>query len=190
MKFIETEIPGIFIIEPKVFEDERGYFYESFSQKEFEEHIGPVNFVQNNQSKSSYGVVRGLHYQKPPYAQAKLVRCTQGKLIDIAVDVRKDSPYFMKHVMVELSEDNHRQLYIPKGFAHGFVVLSETAILQYKCDNYYNKESDGGIYVLDEKLGLNIKDLIDIEPILSEKDKNQQLLNYNDLVFEYNNLNN
>ena len=128
MNIIETEIQGVFIIEPKVFGDSRGYFFESFSKKEFESRIGPVEFVQDNESKSCYGVVRGLHFQKPPHAQAKLVRVVKGKVLDVAVDLRKDSPTYGKHVTVELSEDNHRQVFIPKGFAHGFSVLSEEAV--------------------------------------------------------------
>lgn len=186
MKFIETEIPGVFIIEPKVFADNRGYFYESFSQKDFEEHIGKINFVQDNQSKSSGNVVRGLHYQKPPYAQSKLVRCTQGRLIDIAVDIRQGSPTYRKHVMIELSEDNFRQLFIPKGFAHGFYVLSDTAVLQYKCDEFYHKEADAGINIMDKSLGLGLDDLFnDREPVMSSKDLELSDLNDFELDFKY-----
>lgn len=137
MNFIKTAIDGVFIIEPKVFNDPRGYFFEAFKQEEFEKNIGNVNFVQDNESKSSYGVLRGLHYQKGEYSQAKLVRVIKGKVVDVAVDIRKSSPTFGKHVMVELSEDNKRQLFIPRGFAHGFLVLSQEAIFTYKVDNVY-----------------------------------------------------
>ena len=140
MEAIKTAIPGVFILEPRVFNDSRGYFFESFSQREFERLIGPINFVQDNESKSSYGVVRGLHFQKPPYAQSKLVRCVRGRVLDVAVDIRKGSPTYMQYVSCELTEDNHRQFFIPKGFAHGFAVLSETAVFQYKCDEYYHRD--------------------------------------------------
>ena len=136
MNVIETEIPGVVIIEPRIFEDARGYFFESFSQKEFSEKVADITFVQDNESKSTYGVMRGLHYQKPPYTQSKLVRVVKGAVLDVAVDMRKSSPTFGKHVAVELTAENHRQFFIPKGFAHGFVVLSEEAIFQYKCDNF------------------------------------------------------
>lgn len=176
MEFKETEIKGVFVIEPRVFGDSRGYFFESYSKKEFDEKIGyEVNFVQDNQSKSSYGVMRGLHFQKPPYCQAKLVRCTQGRVIDVAVDLREGSPTYGKHVAVELSEDNHRTFFIPHGFAHGFAVLSETAVFQYKCDNYYHPESEGGISIVDESLGIDWG--IDMEKaLLSDKDKNHPML--------------
>ena len=140
MKIIETEIDGVFIIKPTIFEDSRGYFFESYSQKQFEEKIGKINFVQDNESKSSYGVVRGLHFQHPPYAQSKLVRCVKGDVLDVAVDLRLGSPTFGKYVAVELTEDNHLQLFIPKGFAHGFSVLSDVAVFQYKCDEFYHPE--------------------------------------------------
>lgn len=140
-----TAIEGVCIIEPKVFGDERGYFYESFSRRDFEEKVGRVDFCQDNQSFSHYGVLRGLHFQKPPYAQAKLVRVIEGRVVDVAVDIRKGSPTFGRHVAVELSGDNHRQFFIPRGFAHGFVVLSETALFQYKCDNFYHPEAEGSI---------------------------------------------
>lgn len=184
MNFIETKIPGVYIIEPKIFGDNRGYFYESYSQREFDEHIRPIQFVQDNQSKSVKNVVRGLHYQKLPYAQSKLVRCPKGKVMDIAVDIRKYSPTYRQFVMVELSEDNHRQLFIPQGFAHGFITLSDEAILQYKCDNFYNKDADAGISILDESLGLNISEYV-TELIMSEKDMNQPLLDDNKLDFIY-----
>ena len=139
MEVIKTEIDGVVIIEPRIFKDDRGYFYESFSQREFEEKVCQTTFVQDNQSKSSYGVLRGLHFQKPPYCQSKLVRCIKGAVLDVAVDLRKGSPTFGKYVAVELSEDNHRQFFVPRGFAHGFAVLTEEAVFQYKCDNFYNK---------------------------------------------------
>lgn len=170
MNIIKTEIEGVIIIEPKVFGDDRGYFFESFSQRKFEEKVCKTTFVQDNESKSKYGVLRGLHFQKSPYAQAKLVRVVKGKVLDVAVDIRKDSPTFGKHVATEISEDNKRQLFIPKGFAHGFVVLSEEAIFQYKCDNYYAQEYEGGILWNDPTLNIDWKlPMEDI--ILSEKDK-------------------
>lgn len=170
MNIIETEIQGVFIIEPKVFGDSRGYFFESFSKKEFDSKIGPVEFVQDNESKSCYGVVRGLHFQKPPHAQAKLVRVVKGKVLDVAVDLRKDSPTYGKHVAVELSEDNHRQVFIPKGFAHGFSVLSEEAVFQYKCDDYYAPETEGAVAWNDPELNIDWRIPADMM-ILSEKDK-------------------
>lgn len=164
MNVIDTELEGVKIIEPTIFKDARGYFFESFSQKEFNEKVAPITFVQDNESKSTYGVIRGLHYQKPPYAQSKLVRCVRGKVLDVAVDIRKGSPTYGKHVAVELSEDNHRQLFIPKGFAHGFAVLSDEAIFQYKCDEFYHPEVADGISVIDETLGIDwkIKDKINV----------------------------
>ena len=137
MEVIKTAIEGVFIIEPRLFKDDRGYFFESFSQREFNEKVRKVNFVQDNESKSSYGVLRGLHFQKPPYAQSKLVRVIKGAVLDVAVDIRKGSPTFGKYVSVELTEDNHRQFFIPRGFAHGFSVLTDEVIFQYKCDNFY-----------------------------------------------------
>ena len=169
MEVIKTAIEGVVIIEPKVFKDARGYFFESFSQREFEEKVRPINFVQDNESMSSYGVMRGLHFQTPPYTQSKLVRCVKGRVLDVAVDIRKGSPTFGKYVAVELTEDNHRQLFIPRGFAHGFAVLSETAIFQYKCDNFYAPEADGGISIKDESLGIDWQIPTD-KAILSEKD--------------------
>ena len=164
MNVIDTELEGVKIIEPTIFKDARGYFFESFSQKEFNEKVAPITFVQDNESKSTYGVIRGLHYQKPPYAQSKLVRCVRGKVLDVAVDIRKGSPTYGKHVAVELSEDNHRQLFIPKGFAHGFAVLSDEAVFQYKCDEFYHPEVADGISVIDETLGIDwkIKDKINV----------------------------
>ena len=143
MNVITTKIDGVVIIEPRVFEDARGYFFESFSQREFVEKVSPVDFVQDNESKSSFGVIRGLHFQRPPYTQSKLVRCVKGAVLDVAVDIRKESPTYGQHVAVELTEDNHRQLFIPKGFAHGFAVLSDIAVFQYKCDEFYHPESEG-----------------------------------------------
>ncbi len=155
MNYIKTEIDGVFIIEPKVFSDARGYFFEAFKKEEFEANIGKVDFVQDNESKSSYGVLRGLHYQKGEYSQAKLVRVIKGKVLDVAVDIRKSSPTFGKHVMVELSEDNKRQLFIPRGFAHGFLVMSEEAIFTYKVDNVYAPQSEASIRFNDETLNIN-----------------------------------
>ena len=155
MNVIKTTISGLLIIEPRIFKDARGYFFESFSQREFEELVGPVHFVQDNESKSTYGVVRGLHFQKPPYTQAKLVRCTQGRVLDVAVDIRKGSPTFGKSFSAVLSEENHLQLFIPKGFAHGFSVLSQTAVFQYKCDEFYHPEADAGILYSDPALAID-----------------------------------
>ncbi|MBR5828787.1 MAG: dTDP-4-dehydrorhamnose 3,5-epimerase, partial [Bacteroidaceae bacterium] len=155
MNIIKTDIEGVLILEPRMFKDERGYFYESFSQREFEENVCRTTFVQDNQSMSVYGVVRGLHFQKPPFCQSKLVRCIKGAVLDVAVDIRKGSPTFGKYVAVELTEDNHRQFFVPRGFAHGFAVLSEEAVFQYKCDNYYNKESEGAIAWNDEKIAVD-----------------------------------
>nr|WP_306447991.1 dTDP-4-dehydrorhamnose 3,5-epimerase [Odoribacter splanchnicus] len=169
MKAIKTAIEGVVIIEPRIFTDARGYFFESFSQKEFDEKVRPIRFVQDNESKSSYGVMRGLHFQQPPFSQSKLVRCVKGRVLDVAVDIRKGSPTYGQHVAVELTEDNHRQFFVPRGFAHGFAVLSETAIFQYKCDNFYAPEADGGISIKDESLGIDWQ--IPMEnAILSEKD--------------------
>ena len=175
MNIIETPIKGLLIIEPRIFEDARGYFFESFSQKEFDEKIGPITFVQDNESKSSYGVMRGLHFQRPPYTQSKLVRCVKGSVLDVAVDIRKGSPTYGQHVAVELSEDNHRQFFISKGFAHGFAVLSETAVFQYKCDEFYHPEADDGISILDDSLGIDWRIPKD-KVILSEKDTKHMLL--------------
>ena len=184
MEVITTAIEGLVIIEPKVFKDARGYFFESFSQREFEEKVRKVNFVQDNESKSCYGVIRGLHFQKPPHAQAKLVRVIKGRVLDVAVDIRKGSPTYGKHVAVELTEDNHRQFFIPKGFAHGFAVLSETAVFQYKCDEFYHPEADGGISITDESLGINWQ-IPTEEAILSEKDTKHPNLKDFESPFEY-----
>ena len=184
MRVIETAIEGAIIIQPKVFSDDRGYFFESFSQKEFEEKVCKTVFVQDNESKSKYGVLRGLHFQKMPYAQSKLVRVVKGKVLDVAVDIRKGSPTFGKHVAVELSDDNKLQFFVPRGFAHGFVVLSEEAIFQYKCDNYYTPESEGGIMWNDP--ALNIDWQIPLEDvILSGKDKINPVLSASDYLFDF-----
>lgn len=169
MDVIRTEIDGVVIIEPKIFGDARGYFFESFSQREFEEKVRKINFVQDNESMSSYGVMRGLHFQRPPFTQSKLVRCVKGAVLDVAVDIRKGSLTYGQHVAVELTEDNHRQFFVPRGFAHGFAVLSETAIFQYKCDNFYAPQADGGISIKDESFGIDWKIPTD-KALLSEKD--------------------
>ena len=170
MEVIKTGIEGVVVIEPRIFKDERGYFFESFSSKRFEEEICKTTFVQDNESKSSYGVLRGLHFQKGEYAQAKLVRVVQGKVLDVAVDIRKDSPTFGQHVAVELSDENKRQFFVPRGFAHGFVVLSKEAIFQYKCDNFYAPEHEGGIAWNDPALGIDWK-IDHKDALLSGKDK-------------------
>ena len=170
MEIIKTDIEGLIIIKPQIFKDSRGYFFESFSQREFNEKVTPIQFVQDNESCSSYGVMRGLHFQKPPYSQSKLVRCVKGSVLDVAIDIRKGSPTYGKHVAVELSAENHLQFFIPKGFAHGYVVLSKEAIFQYKCDEFYTPQSEGGIQLLDESLGINWPISAD-KAILSDKDK-------------------
>ena len=184
MNVIHTEIPGLAIIEPKVFGDERGYFFESFSERVFKELVADVNFVQDNESKSCYGVLRGLHFQKPPHAQSKLVRVVKGRVLDVAVDIRKGSPTFGKHVAVELTEDNHRQFFIPRGFAHGFAVLSDEAVFQYKCDNYYAPQSEGAIAWNDPELAISWG-LPEEKVILSAKDSLNPLLKEADIPFEY-----
>ena len=185
MEVIKTSIEGVVIIEPRIFKDARGYFFESFSQKEFDEKVRPIHFVQDNESKSSYGVMRGLHFQRPPYTQSKLVRCVRGRVLDVAVDIRKGSPTYGQHVAVELSEENHRQFFIPRGFAHGFAVLSETAIFQYKCDNFYAPQADGGISILDASLDIDWH-LPQEAALLSEKDTRHPQLRDFDTPFEYN----
>ena len=170
MKVIDTEIEGLVILEPQVFGDDRGYFFESFSLKRFEEKVSKTVFVQDNESKSKYGVLRRLHYQLPPYTQAKLVRVVKGRVLDVAVDIRKGSPTFGKHVAVELSEENKLQFFLPKGFAHGFAVLSEEAVFQYKCDEYYAPDHEGAIRYDDPELGIDWKLPVE-DIILSEKDK-------------------
>ena len=169
MRIIDTEIDGLKILEPKVFTDSRGYFFESYSKRLFDEEVAKVDFVQDNESCSTFGVIRGLHFQRPPYCQAKLVRCVKGRVLDVAVDIRKGSPTYGHHVAVELSDENHLQFFIPHGFAHGFSVLSEVAIFQYKCDNYYHPESEGGISIMDSSLGIDWH-IDPKEAILSEKD--------------------
>ncbi len=185
MEVIKTAIEGLVIIEPRVFKDDRGYFFESFSQREFDEKVRPIHFVQDNESMSSYGVMRGLHFQRPPFTQSKLVRCVKGKVLDVAVDIRKGSPTYGQHVAVELTEDNHCQFFVPRGFAHGFAVLSETAIFQYKCDNFYAPEADGGISIQDESLGIDWG-IPAAEAILSAKDLNHIQLKDFDSPFEIN----
>ena len=175
MNVIHTDIKDVVIIEPRVFKDARGYFFESYSKKEFDEKVHPVDFVQDNESCSAKGVLRGLHFQMPPYTQSKLVRCVKGAVLDVAVDIRKGSPTYGCHVAVELTESNRLQMFIPRGFAHGFAVLSDIAVFQYKCDNFYHPEADGGISVLDPSLGIDWR--ISVEnAILSEKDTKHPLL--------------
>ena len=185
MEIIKTAIEGLVIIEPRIFKDARGYFFESFSQKEFDEKVMPIRFVQDNESMSSYGVMRGLHFQRPPFTQSKLVRCVKGRVLDVAVDIRKGSPTYGQHVAIELNEDNHRQVFIPRGFAHGFAVLSETAIFQYKCDNFYAPEADGGISIMDESLGIDWQ-IPTEKAILSEKDIKHLCLKDFVSPFDYN----
>ena len=175
MQVIKTAIDGVVIIEPKVFHDQRGYFFESYNQQEFNEKVHPVNFVQDNESMSSRGVMRGLHFQLPPFTQAKLVRCVKGAVLDVAVDIRKGSPTYGQHVTVELTEENHRQFFVPRGFAHGFAVLSNVAVFQYKCDNFYAPQADAGISILDQSLGIDWH-IPTAEAILSEKDTKHPLL--------------
>ncbi len=175
MEFKETKIKGVYIIEPKVFNDARGYFFEAWKKEEFEAHVGPIEFVQDNESKSSYGVLRGLHYQKGEFSQAKLVRVIKGKVLDVAVDIRKSSPTFGQHVMVELSDENKRQFFIPRGFAHGFLVLSDEAIFTYKVDNVYAPQADAGIRWNDPDVAIQWP--IELDKVLtSEKDLKQPFL--------------
>lgn len=185
MNVINTEIPGVVIIEPRVFEDARGYFFESFSQRDFDAQVREVRFVQDNESKSSYGVLRGLHFQKPPHAQSKLVRVVKGAVLDVAVDIRKGSPTFGKHVAVELSEQNHRQFFIPRGFAHGFVVLTDEVVFQYKCDNFYAPQFEGAIAWNDPDLNIDWKVPAD-KVLLSAKDMNHPCLKDVEWLFDYN----
>jgi dTDP-4-dehydrorhamnose 3,5-epimerase len=170
MNYVQTAIDGVWLIEPKVFADSRGYFMETFKQEEFDANIGQVNFVQDNESKSSFGVLRGLHYQKGEFSQAKLVRVIKGRVLDVAVDLRRSSPTFGQHVSVELSEDNKRQFFIPRGFAHGFLVLSDEAIFAYKADNVYAPQAEASMLYCDSKLGINWP-VAESQLILSEKDK-------------------
>ena len=183
MEVIRTAIDGVVIIEPRIFEDARGYFFESFSQREFEQKVRKIDFVQDNESMSSYGVMRGLHFQRPPYTQSKLVRVVKGRVLDVAVDIRKGSPTYGRHVAVELTEENHRQFFVPRGFAHGFAVLSETAVFQYKCDNYYHPEADGGISIVDPSLGIDWQ-IDPADAILSDKDKKHPVLAEFETPFE------
>lgn len=177
MTIVKTGIEGVFVIEPRVFGDSRGYFFESYNERDFAEQTGiNVRFVQDNESRSHYGVVRGLHFQLPPYAQAKLVRVVEGCVLDVAVDIRHDSPTYGQHVAVELSADNKRQFFLPKGFAHGFAVLSETAMFQYKCDEYYHPEAEGAIAWDDPTLAIDWK-VAAADVLLSEKDRHHQLFN-------------
>ena len=175
MNIVKTAIDGAVIIEPRVFGDHRGYFFESFSEKWFSENVCNTRFVQDNESRSKFGVLRGLHFQTPPFTQSKLVRCLKDKVLVVPVDIRKGSPTYAQHVLVELSEDNHRQFFVPRGFAHGFAVLSDTAIFQYKCDNFYAPQADGGISILDESLGIDWQIPTD-KALLSEKDLKHALL--------------
>ena len=183
MEVIKTDIEGVVIIEPRLFRDGRGYFFESYSEKDFNAQVREVRFVQDNESKSSYGVLRGLHFQKPPYAQSKLVRVIKGAVLDVAVDIRKGSPTFGKHVAVKLTEDNHRQFFIPRGFAHGFSVLTPEVIFQYKCDNFYAPQSEGALAWDDPDLGIDWRaDRV----ILSEKDRHHPRLKDAEWLFDYN----
>ena len=185
MNIIKTEIDGVVILEPRIFNDSRGYFFESFSERDFNNNVRQVHFVQDNESKSTYGVLRGLHFQKPPYAQSKLVRVIKGTVLDVAVDIRRGSPTFGKHVAVELSEDNHRQFFIPRGFAHGFAVLTDEVVFQYKCDNFYAPQSEGAIAWDDPELGINWK-IPASDVILSDKDRCHPHLTQAEWLFDYN----
>lgn len=190
MEIIKTAIKDVLIIEPRVFKDARGYFFESFSQREFDEKVTPIlghsiNFVQDNESMSRRGVMRGLHFQRPPFTQSKLVRCVRGAVLDVAVDIRKGSPTYGQHVAVELTEENHRQFFVPRGFAHGFAVLSDIAVFQYKCDEFYHPEADGGISIVDNSLGIDWK-ISDAEAILSEKDTKHSMLKDFESPFDIN----
>jgi dTDP-4-dehydrorhamnose 3,5-epimerase len=184
MNIIQTSIPDVLIIEPRLFKDDRGYFFESFNQKEFDEKVRPITFVQDNESKSTYGVLRGLHYQKMPYSQSKIVRVIKGKVLDVAVDIRKGSPTFGQHAAVELNEDNYRQSFIPRGFAHGFSVLSEEVIFQYKCDNFYAPQSEGALAWDDPDLHIDWQIPAD-KVILSAKDKAHPRLKDATDLFDY-----
>lgn len=175
MRVYKCDIDGVYIIEPRIFEDARGHFFEAFSEREFAEQVRDCHFVQENEAKSSYGVVRGLHFQLPPHAQSKLVRVIKGRILDVAVDIRKDSPTFGKHIAIELSDENHLQIFIPHGFAHGYSVLSEEAVVEYKCDNYYAPESEGAIAWDDEALAIDWAIPAE-QVILSEKDKHHPTL--------------
>lgn len=184
MKVIQTAIPGVVIIEPRIFNDERGYFFESFSQRDFNQEVREIHFVQDNESKSSYGVLRGLHFQKTPYAQSKLVRVIKGSVLDVAVDIRKGSPTFGQHVAVELTGDNHRQFFIPRGFAHGFSVQTDEVVFQYKCDNFYAPQAEGALAWNDPDLHIDWR-LPEADVILSEKDRHHPRLKDADWLFDY-----
>lgn len=184
MNIIQTPIEGVVIVEPRLFQDARGYFFESFSLREFCKQVRIVSFVQDNESRSTYGVLRGLHFQRPPHVQSKLVRCVRGAVLDVAVDIRRGSPTYGQYVVVELTEENKRQLFIPRGFAHGFAVLSEEAIFQYQCDNYYAPEADGGISIRDAELSIDWRIPKD-KVILSQKDTQYPLLRNFISPFEY-----
>ena len=184
MEVIKTAIPEVVILEPKVYQDDRGYFFEAFSEEVFSHLVTPTHFVQDNESRSSYGVVRGLHFQAPPYAQAKLVRVVKGSVLDVVVDLRKGSPSYGTHVAVELSEENHRMLFIPRGFAHGFSVLSPDAIFQYKCDNYYAPQSEGAVAWDDPTLSIDWR-VSTHDVILSAKDAHHPCLDEFDTPFIY-----
>lgn len=185
MEVIRTHIEGVVIIKPRIFTDARGYFFESYSKREFDEKVRRIDFVQDNESCSSYAVMRGLHFQRPPFTQSKLVRCVRGRVLDVAVDIRKGSPTYGQHVAVELSEENHLQFFVPRGFAHGFSVLSETAVFQYKCDEFYHPEADGGISIADESLGIDWR-IDPADAILSENDTRHPLLKDFDSPFDIN----
>ena len=184
MEVIKTDIEGVVIIEPRLFKDARGYFFESFSQREFDEKVGHIEFCQDNESMSSYGVMRGLHFQRPPYTQSKLVRCVKGAVLDVAVDIRKGSPTYGKHIAVELSGENHRQLFIPRGFAHGFSVLSDEVVFQYKCDNFYAPSEEGALAWDDPKLGIDWG-IPEEAVLLSEKDRQHPSLDQLESPFSY-----
>jgi dTDP-4-dehydrorhamnose 3,5-epimerase len=184
MEVIQTAIPGVVIIEPRVFKDARGYFFESFSQRDFDAQVREVRFVQDNESKSSFGVLRGLHFQKPPHAQSKLVRVVKGAVLDVAVDVRRGSPTFGQHVAVELSAENHRQFFIPRGFAHGFVVLTDEVVFQYKCDNFYAPQYEGAIAWDDPDLGIDWR-VSSEDVLLSDKDRCHPRLKDAEWLFDY-----
>lgn len=169
MNVIKTDIEDVVVIEPRVFDDARGYFFESYSKRRFDEVVRPIEFVQDNESMSTRGVIRGLHFQRPPFSQSKLVRCVRGAVLDVVVDIRRGSPTYGRHIAVELTGENRRQLFVPRGFAHGFAVLSDEAVFQYKCDNYYHPESEGGISIADHSLGIDWR-IDPAEAILSEKD--------------------
>lgn len=185
MNIIRTSIEGVVIVEPRLFRDARGYFFESFSQRDFSAKVRAADFVQDNESRSTCGVLRGLHFQRPPHAQSKLVRCVRGAVLDVAVDIRRGSPTYGQHVAVELTEENHLQLFIPRGFAHGFAVLSEEAVFQYKCDNYYAPQSEGAIAWNDPRIGIDWR-IPASDVLLSDKDRKHPSLEEAPELFDYN----